>query len=482
MFDAIKSNNIYKRFIDGNWVEEKETLKIFSPIDNSFIGEIVSMNSEQVTQAINCSKKSQKEWDMLPLISRCNILLKAADNIYSIKEELANMITKEISKDYNSSLSEVVRTVELIRETIQDAKRITGEVVNGDSSTIDTKNKMAIVKRVPLGVVLAISPFNYPINLSASKIIPALVMGNTVVFKPATQGAISSLMFIRALESAGLPKGVINTITGKGSVVNPYLMNSKDIDMINFTGSTDVGKKIAKDASMIPIVMELGGKDSAIVLEDADLEFTADNIIKGAFSYSGQRCTAIKRVLAVKSISSKLSYILKEKLKTLTVGNPFDNCMITPLINKSAADFVESLIVDAKNKGAIIFSTGERKDNLIYPTLIENVSLDMNVAHEEPFGPILPIITIESIEEAIDINNSSPFGLQSSIFSNNINDIFYIAERLEVGTVNVNGKSERGPDNFPFLGIKNSGIGVQGIKYSLEACTTIKSIVINKAK
>lgn len=482
MFNNIKINNLYKRFIDGEWVEGSETISIYSPINNEFLGEIVSMNPEEVNSAIDSCKKAQEKWKLTSLFERCEIISKAAKNLYNAKEEIATMITKEISKDYKSSLSEIVRTVDIMNQTIEDAKRMQGEVLSGDSFAAEYKNKISIVKRVPMGVILAISPFNYPINLSASKIAPALLTGNSVVFKPATQGAISATMFVRTLEMAGLPKGVINTITGKGSVVGPYLLGNKTINMINFTGSTEVGEEISKQSGMIKLVMELGGKDSAIVLQDADLEKAADNIVKGAFSYSGQRCTAIKRVLVMESVAAKLSDLLKEKIKNLSVGNPFEDCVVTPLISQHSADFVENLINDAKNKGANIFSAGARKDNLIFPTLIEDVTLNMDVAHIEPFGPILPIIKINSIDEAIEINNSSRFGLQSSIFSQNIDDVFYIAERLEVGTVNVNGKTERGPDNFPFLGIKDSGIGVQGIKYSLDACTNLKSIVINKNK
>lgn len=479
MFENIQNKKIYKRFINGDWIESEKTIKIYSPINNEFLGEIPAMNSKQVNECIDICNKTQKHWNSLPLFERCNYMIKWADNLFEVKDEIANIMAKEISKDYKSCLSEIVRTCDLIRETVYDAKRLNGEFLNGEATGNETKNKLAIVKRVPIGVVVAISPFNYPINLAASKIAPALIMGNTVAFKPATQGAISSIMLISCLSKTGIPKGIINIITGQGNDIGSSLTSSDKINMINFTGSTNVGKQIATDSGMIPLVMELGGKDSAIVLEDADLEKAADNIIKGAFSYSGQRCTAIKRVLVIDSVYNELTDILKEKLKNITVGNPFDNCTVTPLINEKSADFIQCLIDDAKKKGANIFQTGVRDNNLIYPTLVINANLDMDVSHKEPFGPVLPIIKIKSIKEAIEINNSSPYGLQSSIFSKDVNNILYIANLLDVGTVNVNGKSERGPDNFPFLGVKNSGIGVQGIKYSLEACSTLKSIVIN---
>lgn len=480
MFEEIRKNNIYKIFLDGRWIESENNIKIYSPIDNQFLGSIPAMVEKNVLDAIDSCEKSLISWKSICLFDRCEILLSSANKLFEYREEIANILAKEISKDYKSSLSEVIRSVDLIKETVAEAKRINGEVLFGDRMSSQTKNKLSIVSRESIGIILAISPFNYPINLSVSKIAPALIMGNTVLFKPATQGSISALHLIRALELGGLPKGIINTITGRGSVIGSIISKSKKIGMVNFTGSTSIGESLSKSFGMIPMTMELGGKDAAIVLSDANLEDAADNIVQGAFSYSGQRCTAIKRVLVMKDIAEKLKKIIREKVSKLTVGNPFDNCMITPLINNESADFVEKLINDAVEKGAVKYTTGERNKNLIYPTVLENVSLDMDVAFEEPFGPVLPIIEVESIQDAIDINNKSIYGLQSSIFGKNIDEIFNIAEKLECGTVNINGKSERGPDNFPFLGIKSSGIGVQGIRYSLESSSRIKSIVLNK--
>ena len=230
---------------------------------------------------------------------------------------------------------------------------------------------------------------------------------------------------------------------------------------------------------MKPIMLELGGKDAAIVLEDADLEKASNDIVSGAFSYSGQRCTAIKRVLVMESVADKLAELLKEKVSKLTVGNPFDNVNITPLIDNKAADFVEKLYLDAKNKGAIELTKFKRENNLIYPTLMDNVSLDMELATVEPFGPILPIIRVKTEEEILEIANVSEYGLQSSVFTKDINKAFEFASKLEVGTVNINEKTQRGPDNFPFLGIKNSGVGVQGIRNSILSMMKIKTIVIN---
>ena len=233
-------------------------------------------------------------------------------------------------------------------------------------------------------------------------------------------------------------------------------------------------------SKMIPLLMELGGKDAAIVLKDADLDLAAKNIVAGAYSYSGQRCTAIKRVLVVNEVADKLVEKIKMEIKNLKVGNPLElDADVVPLIDTKSADFVEGLINDAINLGGNLVVGGNREGNLIYPTLIDNVTKEMRIAWEEPFGPVLPIIRVNNVEEAIEIANRSEYGLQSSVFTENINDAFYVADKLEVGTVQVNNKTERGPDHFPFLGVKSSGVGLQGIKYSIEAMTRLKATIIN---
>lgn len=224
-------------------------------------------------------------------------------------------------------------------------------------------------------------------------------------------------------------------------------------------------------------MLELGGKDAAIVLEDADLDLAAKNIVAGAFGYSGQRCTAVKRVLVMDSVADELVGKVTDLVKGLTVGMPEDNADITPLINTKSADYVQGLIEEAKEKGAKPLFDFKREGNLLYPMVFDNVTTDMRLAWEEPFGPVLPFIRVKSVEEAVEIANKSEYGLQSSVFTRNFPRAFGIAEKLEVGTVHINNKTQRGPDNFPFLGVKDSGAGVQGVKYSIQAMTKVKSVV-----
>ncbi|CAM3095317.1 NADP-dependent glyceraldehyde-3-phosphate dehydrogenase [Streptobacillus ratti] len=454
-------------------------INVLSPIDGSMLGSIKKMTQEDVDKIYINARKSFKKWKELSTAKRAEIMYKAADVLEKNKEEIAILMSKEISKPLKDALIEVERTVGLIKYSAEEGMRIFGEVYEGKNYDESSKNKVAIVRREPVGVVLAISPFNYPINLAASKIVPALISGNVVVFKPASQGVLSGIELVKYFEEAGLPKDVLQIVTGKGSEIGDYLNTHKEIDFINFTGSTAIGEKIGVQAKMKPILLELGGKDAAIVLEDANLDKAANDIVSGAFSYSGQRCTAIKRVLVMESIADKLLEKIKDKVLNLKVGNPFENVVITPLIDEKSAIFVENLIIDAINKGAKALTEIKREGNLMYPVLLDNVNTEMDIAWEEPFGPVLPIIRVNSEDEALEIANKSEYGLQSSIFTNSIEKAFKFANELEVGTVHINNKTQRGPDNFPFLGIKNSGAGVQGIRHSILSMTKIKTIVLD---
>jgi glyceraldehyde-3-phosphate dehydrogenase (NADP+) len=468
----------YKNLFNGDWVTSKNTIDIFSPVDNSLVGKIPAMSRDEVDAVIANSKTSQKAWADMAISSRASILHKCADLLDENIDYLSYIMQNEIAKDKHSCISEIKRTAEFIRFTADAGKHLEGETIGADNFPGFKKNKISFVTKVPVGTVLAISPFNYPINLSAAKIAPALIGGNSVILKPPTQGSISALHLACIFNEAGLPSGVLNTITGKGSEIGDYLVTHKDINFINFTGSTDVGKHIAVIAGMVPMIMELGGKDAAIILSDADIEGAAKDIVIGAFSYSGQRCTAVKRVLAMDDIADHLVSELNKNIKLLGVGNPEDGCEITPLIDNKSADYIQELIDDAISKGATLLCGNKREKNLMYPTLFDNVTKDMRLAWEEPFGPVLPVIRVKTIDEAIEIANESEYGLQSSVYTKNIDDAFNVANKLEVGTVQINNKPERGPDHFPFSGTKASGMGTQGIKYSIEAMTRSKSTVL----
>lgn len=469
----------YQNLVNGKWKSSEQEITIYSPINQEELGTVPAMTQTEADEAMQAARAALPAWRALSAVERAAYLHKTAAILERDKEEIGTILAKEVAKGIKAAIGEVVRTADLIRYAAEEGLRITGQAMEGGGFEAASKNKLAVVRREPVGIVLAIAPFNYPVNLSASKIAPALIAGNVVMFKPPTQGSISGLLLAKAFEEAGIPAGVFNTITGRGSEIGDYIIEHKEVNFINFTGSTPIGERIGRLAGMRPTMLELGGKDAALVLEDADLEHAAKQIVAGSFSYSGQRCTAIKRVIVLESVADKLATLLQEEVSKLTVGDPFDNADITPVIDNASADFIWGLIEDAQEKEAQALTPIKREGNLLWPVLFDQVTKDMKVAWEEPFGPVLPIIRVASVEEAIAFANESEFGLQSSVFTNDFKKAFEIAEKLEVGTVHINNKTQRGPDNFPFLGVKGSGAGVQGIKYSIEAMTNVKSIVFD---
>ena len=472
---------VYQYYSQGQWKssESGETIAIVSPYLKTSIGSVQALTQDEVNQCIQSAKAAQPDWSLMSIYDRAHYLHAWADELLKMKEELATIMMKEVGKAYQDAIKEVERSADLIHYTVEEAIHLSGESLNGEHFPGGSRSKLAVIERVPLGVVLAISPFNYPVNLAAAKLAPALITGNTVIFKPATQGSISGTKMIEALAKTNLPAGVLNLVTGKGSVIGDYLIEHDDIALVTFTGGTSTGERIAQKAKMIPLVMELGGKDPAIICEDANLELAAKQIVSGAYSYSGQRCTAIKRVLVHRSVADELVSLIQSEVEKLSVGSPEDNATIVPLIDEQSADFVQGLIEDALEKGATLVLGNKREENLIYPTLLDHVTKEMRIAWEEPFGPVLPIIRVDSQEEAIEIANASEYGLQASVFTQNLDKALTIARKLETGSIQINGRTERGPDHLPFIGIKKSGLGIQGVRRSIESMTREKVIILN---
>lgn len=474
----------YKYFDGERWsiTSSGNTLDVVSPIDGQILGRIQSLNHLEIDQAIDKAKYAQKLWQDVPMVKRAKILHLTADWIRQHEHSLTGVLVKEIGKTQSEAVDEIMRSADMIDYFAHEALHLKGEELSGEAFPGYDQTKTAIVERVPLGVILAIAPFNYPVNLSVSKLAPALITGNAVVFKPPTQGSLSALYLTEIFYLAGLPRGLIVTITGPGRSIGDYLVTHKKIDGVNFTGSSSVGREIASKTGMIPLLFECGGNNPALVLPDADLETTAQEIVKGAFSYSGQRCTAIKYVLALKPTHDKLlPKVVKATREKIKMGDPrIAKNNLGPLISKEAADLVEKRILLAKAEGAKIVLGGKQKDNYIEPTILDRVIPSMEIVSSETFGPVVSFIIISSIDEAVKFINESDYGLQASIFTSDEGSGIKLARLLNVGTIQINSKPQRGPDHFPFLGTKASGIGVQGIRFSLEAMTRPRPIVLNK--
>lgn len=468
-------------FINGKKFTNGREIEIFNPSNDELLGSVPSCSKDDVDMAFEAANNAFKSFKKSKISFRVEILEKISKVLLENTDELAELISKEVAKPIKDSKTEVVRSVDIITETIKEYQKIINSPRVYGEEELKTNKKKAIYHLEPLGVVLAITPFNYPINLLVAKIAPAIISGNTMVIKAASSGSLVTAKFIELIHEQNIPDGIINLVSGAGREIGDYIVTNKHVKMISFTGSTNVAKNICKNTAMIPLVLENGGKDPAIVLDDADLDLTVNEIISGAFSFSGQRCTAIKRVIVQKNIADNLIQKLNNKINNLNVGYPFDdNVFITPLINKKSLDYNLSLLEDAKQKNAILNQEIKYEGNLLWPVLVSNVKTDMRIWKEEPFGPILPIITFETISEAIELANDSDYGLQCSIFTKNIDLAIKMHLDIEAGTININKSSSRGPDILPFFGVKDSGFGIQGITDAILSMNKLKGLVVNK--
>lgn len=475
----------YNYFSGNAWKvsASNRTVEVHSPIDDALIGKLQVVTTAEIDDVLTRAKTSQAAWEATPLNQRIHIMHLAADWVRHFEDYLTTLLAREIGKTTEEAKSEIKRTADLIDYFADEAQSIRGEELDSDNFPGYEKGRIALIERVAYGTILAIAPFNYPVNLSASKIAPALLMGNSVVFKPPTQGGISGIHLTQIFAKAGVPAGVITCVTGTGSDIGDYLVSHPLVDLITFTGSSDTGEAIARKAGMKPLVFECGGNNPAIVLPDADMNLTAREIIKGSFSYAGQRCTAIKYVLGLEdTIDQLVPVVLKQMDELVHMGDPRspETKLVGPVVSLAAAIEVEHYITDAVAQGARVVSGGKRTNAYIEPTVLTNVQPNWTICSCEVFGPILSLIPVASVDEAIATINRSRFGLQASVFTKDEGTGIVIAKQLNVGTVQINGSPQRGPDHFPFLGVKRSGLGVQGVRYSLEEMSRLRPIVLNK--
>lgn len=488
MFEQISNNGtppIYRYFNGKDWLESKsgKRTSILSPIDGSVVGELQVVTKEEIDEVMEKAAAAQAKWEAVPLNERVKIVHLAADWVMHYEEYLTALLAREVGKTLSEAKSEIKRTAELTDYFADEVQSIRGETLDSDNFPGYDKGRIAVIERVAHGVVLCIAPFNYPVNLAGSKIVPALLMGNSVVFKPPTQGGISGLHLTRLFEKAGVPEGVITCVTGGGGEIGDYLVGHKRVAMVAFTGNSDTGLAIASKAPMKQLLFECGGNNATIVFPDADMNLTASEIIKGGFSYAGQRCTAIKYVMGTQGVLEKLLSVVLEQMKTAVhMGDPRDAAtkLVGPVVSVKVAESIEQVINGAIAEGATVATGGHRKDAYIEPTILTNVKPSMKIVSTEVFGPVISFITIQSMDEAATIVNSQRFGLQACVFTKDEGTGLKYSNLLNVGTVQINGSPQRGPDHFPFLGVRQSGIGVQGVRYSLESMSRLKPVVINK--
>ena len=476
-----QGQKIYKTLINGCWdcVTVTDKFRVTNPATGEEIAQVPSCSAQDAKNAIQAADEFE-EWGNYKPVERLNVMEEAAEILEEHQAEVRDIIIQEAGKPLSVAEGEVEATIERLKLTLQEVRALYGEYIPGEWVE-DTQNKFAIVRRKPLGIVAAIGPFNYPLFITAAKIIPAVLAGNTVVAKPSSETPLSVLYFVRILEAAGMPKGTINVVTGSSSNIGDPLIQDEAIDAVTFTGSTGVGEYIADQVGVKKLHLELGGNAAAIVLNDADLDNAVQHICKGAFKNSGQRCDAMSRVLVQKDIKEEFMERLMEEAANYEVGDPFDeDTLVGPLINHEAVERVDELVQDAVAGGADILRGAQYDGNFYEPTILDNVTLDMDIAWEEIFGPVLPIIEVEDHHQALDIANRSEYGLDSSIFTENITIALRLSKEMKDGTVSINSAPSHGVGHFPFGGNKRSGIGREGLKYSIDELTKINTVIFNE--
>ena len=468
----------FKMLIEGSWVSVPERIEVHSPIDNSLVATIPSASEKDADRAINSSYDNRSRIRTIPAVKKIEIFQHTRELLLQNAEAFITVLVLEAGKPRANAQGEIRATAERLKLTPEDYGKIRGEHIPGDWSD-ETIGTDADVLREPVGVVLAISPFNYPLYITATKVIPALLAGNSVIVKTSSKDPLSFLLFARLLELAGIPSTTLNVITGRGKI-GEYLATSEKISMLTFTGSTEIGKTLARVAGLKTLHMELGGKGCSIVLKDADIDLAAVETVKGCLSYSGQRCDAVSRVFVQQEIADVFVKRVLKAVESYKMGDPRDSTVnFGPLIDHSSVEHVHELVTDATSKGAKLLTGGKHEGNFYQPTVLDHVPLDAKVMWEETFGPVVPIARVKDEDEAIQLANKSRFGLDSCVFTQNINLARKVAKRLEEGEVTINAAPRHGVGYYPFGGNKDSGMGREGIGYSIEEMTRLKTIVHN---
>ncbi len=480
-FDVRDGIPAFRLFINGLWLEASggRTFDVDTPIDDTVVARVPDSVPIDVEGAVEAAMVGHRAIEAVPGFERIELLERTRQILLQHKDDFVRVLIAEAGKPPKDAEGEVTATAERLRLAMQEARAIMGEFIPGEWSR-DTRGRAAIVTRVPLGVVAAVCPFNYPLFIAAAKTIPALLAGNGVVLKPASDTPLSMLLFARVLEEAGVPRGAFNVVTGRGGTVGEALVSSPKVSMVSFTGSTEVGEAIVRRAGIKKLHLELGGKGMAIVLDDADLDLAAEKCLEGALKNAGQRCDAISAILVFDSVADAFVGKLRHGIRGWKLGDPHEaDVKVGPLINRRAAGRVKGLIDDAVANGAKLLYGGECRGCYVEPTLLDRVPLEARIAFEETFGPVAAVMRITDEEEALQVSGMSRYGLDSCVFTQDYRRVWRFARELRVGELTVNDHPRHGVGFFPFGGTKASGVGREGIGYSVDEMTELKTIVLN---
>lgn len=465
--------------INGEWRVGKDYFDVKNPYDGSFLDRVPLSTKKDVEDAILSAKNAFTVISEMPAHKRSTILSNTSRIIESAKREIAELITRESGKAIKYSLAEVERSIQTFQFAAEESKQIHGETIPMDASP-NSEKRFAFYQPFPIGIIGAITPFNFPLNLVAHKVAPAIASGNSVILKPASYTPLTSIKLGEIMMEAGLPNGALNIVFGSGSTVGEWIVESQDLAMISFTGSPLVGRRIKERAGMKRVALELGSNSATIIEPDADMEMAIPRCIMGAFSNAGQVCISLQRIYVHERIFDNFKDKFVGAIKKIKVGNPMEpDTEYGPMIEQKEAVRADEWIKEAVNKGAKILCGGERKGNIITPTVMTDVKRDMKVVCNEVFAPLVTLIKYKDFEEAIDMVNDSIYGIQTGIFTKDINKAFKGFKKLHAGGVIINDVPTFRVDHMPYGGVKESGTGREGIKFAIKEMTELKLMVFN---
>jgi succinyl-CoA reductase len=464
---------------------------LYDPSTGEVRGEVARGTPLDVDAAVDAASDCAESWANTSGHERARILRAISERLRSDKENLATLIAREVGKPIRDSRVEVDRAIGVYAMAAEEIRQLTGETFPADSYPMPKGNedRLIFTVREPVGVVAAISPFNYPLNLLSHKVAPALATGNTVVAKPTSVAPFAALRLAEHAIAAGVPPGVFNVVLGGGDEVGKALVENKKTGLVTFTGSTSVGKTIAERAGRGAkrVILEMGGMDPLVVFRDAQMNAAVEAALRGAYTYSGQVCTATKRIFVQEAIAEAFTRSLVERVKGLKVGSALEESTdVGPLIDRAALDRMDTVIHDAIDRGARILIGGSRpkepRGGYYYlPTVLDRVTRESNVVREEPFGPIVPIQIFSTEDEAVKMANDTVYGLQAAVYTSDIGRAFRFARRVHAGGVHINDSTSLRWDALPFGGMRSSGLGREGLRYAMEEMTEVKTISVNIA-
>ncbi len=464
-------------YIDGRWEKPTDVISVDDLADGGSFAVVAAATPDEARDALRAADGAEQELRETTIVERATWCEEIAAGIEDREEDLVDVIVREAGKPVSSARSEVAAAAERFRRAAAEARNTRGEYREG--TTAGHEGWEAIVRPEPVGTVLCITPYNYPLATTALQVAPALAAGNSVVLKSSTKTPVSGAILTEIVADTGVPAGGFNFVPGPASEVGDVLAGDDRVDAIAMTASSSAGKHVAETSGMVELHMELGGNAPAIVFPDADIDEVGTACAKGSFKYAGQRCSAVSRVLAHHEVHDAVVDRIDAAMDDWQVGDLFDeSTTVGPLISTDQADYVESLVDDAVDRGATLVRGGDRDGRTFEPTLLADVPHDARIVHEEQFGPVAVVTAFEDEAAALGLANGDDYGLDAAVFTADHDRAMRVADRLEAGAVRINGAPSHGLGDIPFGGVGDSGIGREGIDTTIEAFTTTKSVIL----